>query len=1118
MNTLNKTRHLMVVIFMVAVLFGHFAGAASAADDATPTAEGVSTADATAHQNDQPADDAVTPSPSASSAPAADTATAPVDDPAEQPSASTDEGSGDAKNAAPTAEALSADEVTPTPEPAETKNGDESQSLSAANQTPVANDDFFTTPKDTPLSVAAPGVLANDTDPDGDRLTVGNLGTSTNGTVILNGDGSFVFTPKAGFVGLAGFTYKATDGTALSNDDTIVTIKVIGPNQPPVAADDVFTIRKDTGRHIDAPGVLANDSDPEGGPLFEASHTDPTHGTLITDTSGQFTYTPDPGFVGFDSYTYAVSDGIDASGATVTLLVEAPVATDDFYSIVHGGTLIVDEPGIFANDFDPNGEPISGGNFHPPSHGTLFLTTHGNFTYIPDTGFAGTDSFTYTFDVDGVTSTRGTATITVTGAPTANDDSFSTPQDIPLTVAAPGVLSNDTDPDGDSLIIGDLGGSTHGTVNLNGSGSFTFTPEAGFVGTASFTYKVSDDGSFLSNLATASIDVTANEPPVASDDTFATPKDTILTIDAPGLLANDSDPNDDPLVVSGVAAPGLPANGTIEADTLNADGSFRYLARPGFVGTDSFTYTVSDGGLTDVGTVTITVTDPTMNTPPVAVDDSYTIAKDTVLTVDAPGLLANDTDANGDKLFLAVVGGEVNGTIDSAPTDGSFSFTPNTHFAGTATFTYQIDDDAVRSNTATVTITVTGEPNEPPVANDDAYTVAQDTTLTVAAPGLLANDSDPNGDKLFLAVVGSEVNGTIDSAPTDGSFAFTPNAGFVGTATFIYQIDDDAVRSAEATVTITVIDPAGNQPPVAVDDSYSTPQDTPLTVDTAHGLLANDSDPDGDTLTAEGIEGLAHGTLDLAEDGSFVYTPDPGFVGTEDFGYDATDGTAFDEGGVTITVNAAPTEPNAPPTGHADKYKAVQDKPLTVDAATGVLANDSDPDGDRMKAQLIAATGHGSLSLNSDGSFTYTPEEGFKGKDQFTYCPSDGVSCGAPVSVQITVSKTANKSTTADPSPTADDSPGAEKSPSQESSPRAGNSPSAENSPNADSAPSTGSSPTPLSSAPQPTPKEALAVTLPSTGTGPAAHDHETTPWLPLAALAVLFVGCSAGFARRSKR
>jgi hypothetical protein len=189
---------------------------------------------------------------------------------------------------------------------------------------------------------------------------------------------------------------------------------------------------------------------------------------------------------------------------------------------------------------------------------------------------------------------------------------------------------------------------------------------------------------------------------------------------------------------------------------------------------------------------------------PIARDDFYTTTEGTPLSVPAPGVLANDLDLRGLPLTAVLVSGPANGTLVFNP-DGSFVYTPNAGFTGTDAFTYQASNGTSSSLVASVTITV-NPANQDPVAVDDSYTTAVDTPLTVPAPGVLANDSDPDGDSLTAQLVAGPSNGTLVLNP-DGSFTYTPNAGFNGTDTFTYQASDGSALSNVATVTIQVLAP-----------------------------------------------------------------------------------------------------------------------------------------------------------------------------------------------------------------------------------------------------------------------------------------------------------------------
>jgi VCBS repeat-containing protein len=284
--------------------------------------------------------------------------------------------------------------------------------------------------------------------------------------------------------------------------------------------------------------------------------------------------------------------------------------------------------------------------------------------------------------------------------------------------------------------------------------------------------------------------------------------------------------------------------------------------------------------------------------------------------------------------------------------------------------------------------------NRAPTPAADSYSTAEDTALTVAAPGVLGNDSDPDGDQLTAALVSGPGHGTL-ALNANGSFTYTPAANYNGTDSFTYKVNDGTV-TANATVSLNVT--PVNDSPTAAGDSYSTAEDTALTV-AAPGVLGNDSDLDNDTLSAVPVSGPSHGTLALNANGSFTYTPAANFNGSDSFTYRATDGALGSNlATVTLTVTAA----GDAPTAADDTYTTDEDTALTA-AAPGVLGNDSDLDGDSLSAVVDSGPAHGSLALNADGSFTYTPAADYNGTDSFTYQASDGSLTSSPATVSLTV-------------------------------------------------------------------------------------------------------------------
>jgi Ca2+-binding RTX toxin-like protein len=212
--------------------------------------------------------------------------------------------------------------------------------VTEVNDAPVAVDDAFTTIEDTPLTVTAPGVLDNDTDPDGDALTALLVASPANGTLTLNADGSFTYTPEADFIGADNFTYRANDGT--TDSGVAVVILTVSPaNRAPVAVDDAFTTPQDTPLTVAAPGVLANDTDVDGDTLTALLVTGPEHGIVQLAADGGFTYTPDEGYVGPDSFTYRAGDGLAQSETATVALTVTPLASVDVVNGTDGADRII---------------------------------------------------------------------------------------------------------------------------------------------------------------------------------------------------------------------------------------------------------------------------------------------------------------------------------------------------------------------------------------------------------------------------------------------------------------------------------------------------------------------------------------------------------------------------------------------------------------------------------------------------------------------------------------------------------------------------------------------------------------------------------------------------------
>ena len=538
-----------------------------------------------------------------------------------------------------------------------------------------------------------------------------------------------------------------------------------------------------------------------------------------------------------------------------------------------------------------------------------------------------------------------------------------------------------SDPDGDTLDY-EWTQSSGPIVTLSGADTATasFTAPLG-PATLEFQLRVCD-AEPLCDTDTVVVAVAAqvNDPPVASDDEYATDEDTPLSVAAPGVLDNDTDPEGDGLTAAVVSGP---EHGSL---ALNGDGSLGYTPEPDYNGPDSFTYTANDGGLdSDPATVTIEV--GAVDDAPVASDDEYATDEDTPLSLE---VLGNDTDPDGDRLTATVVSGPEHGSL-ALNDDGSFGYTPERDYNGPDSFSYTASDGQLDSDPASVAIEVRAV-NDAPITAGDSYATGEDEPLNVAAPGLLGNDIDPEGDGLTAALVSGPEHGSL-ALNGDGSLSYTPERDYNGPDSFTYTASDGALDSDPATVTIEV--GAVDDAPVASDDEYATDEDTPLSLE----VLGNDTDPDGDRLTATVVSGPEHGSLALNDDGSFGYTPERDYNGPDSFSYTASDGQLdSDPASVAIEVRAV----NDAPITAGDSYATGEDEPLNV-AAPGLLGNDIDPEGDGLTAALVSGPEHGSLALNGDGSFSYTPEPDYNGPDSFSYTASDGGLDSDPATVAIEV-------------------------------------------------------------------------------------------------------------------
>ena len=724
---------------------------------------------------------------------------------------------------------------------------------------PIAANDAASTLEDTPTTI---DVRANDQEVDGEVLSAPTITAApSNGTAAVNGAGNVTYTPNAEFSGTDTFTYEVCDpGNAC--DTATVTVTVVEVNDPPIAQDDAAATDVDQRVNID---VRANDSDPEGGQLENPTIVDgPANGQAQVQANGEIGYGANAGFSGTDSFTYQVCDAGNAcSTATVTVTVAPPNAppdaVDDAVSLDEDASANFDPR---ANDSDPDGDPLAAPTIDTaPSNGQAVVAANGTITYTPDADFFGIDTLIYEVCDDQNNCATATATFTVAGIdddPNAGDDDITVAQGQTTVVD---VRGNDVDVDGDVLESPTIDTPPAlGTATVLGDGTVQYvagdTP-----GSDTFTYEVCD-GTGRCDTAAVTVTIVDDQTPVPVGDTADVDEDDSIVID---VLANDVDPNGDPLTPSIATSP---ANG---AAVVLGDGTVRYTPNPDFSGEDSFTYQVCDDE-DNCATATVTVTVAPINDAPVAVDDVASTDEDAPIEV---SVTDNDSDPDGDTLTPSVATAPANGAAEVLP-GGTVRYTPNTGFIGEDTFTIEVCDPSGACDQSTLTVSVGLD--GAPLAGDDIATAQEDGETTI---NVLANDQDPEGDPLTVTAE-DPPNGEVFVQP-DGSVVYRPDPDFFGTDTFSYQVCDPTPRCDTATVTVSVT-PVDDAPRVA-DDGATTDADLPVFV----AVLDNDVEVDGEGLAVSVATAPSDGIAVAQPNGEVLYTPDAGFTGDDTFAYEACD-------------------------------------------------------------------------------------------------------------------------------------------------------------------------------------------------------------------------------------
>jgi hypothetical protein len=948
-----------------------------------------------------------------------------------------------------------------------------------------------------------------------------------------------------------------TDATAatLSADDVLV-----GLPGGIVVTNDTYTVKKGNSLSVSSPGVLANDT-PEMGSLTAELAAGPAHGTLDLGTNGGFTYVPVVSYSGIDTFTYRAQDGSSTSSvATVTITImtnRPPIATNDSYTLMANTTLTVPAPGILANDSDADADSLTAVLGAGPTHGTLSLSANGAFTYVPSANYVGSDSFTYRVSDGLATSSLATVSISVTAFTSLYSDAFTRTSLSPWVVQAGswavsgGVLTGGTNAPASygyayltnqwsdysvqsrvRLSAGGFGGGLSGRLNpatgaryaawvypegspggssvlrllkFQNWSEFTVLQQVSLtgVGTNWHTLKlvmqrnriaVHYDGSLMLGVSDPaaqpllsggiSFDLWTDATPwtltaddmvvnpvrnvLATNDSYTVRMAGTLTVLPSGVLTNDVGEIGSLTAILADNA----AHGTL---TLNTNGGFMYAPGSSYSGSDTFTYRATDGVNTS-SPATVTITIPA-NRAPAATNDSYTLMANTRLTVPAPGILANDSDADADSLTAVLDAGPTHGTL-SPSANGAFTYVPSANYVGSDSFTYRASDGLATSSLATVSLSVTAFTS----LFSDAFTHTNLSPWVVQAGNWALSDEVLTGGtnapasygyayltnqwsdysvqsrvRLSAGGFGGGLSGRLNPATgaryaawvyPEGSpggssvlrllrfqnwseFTVLQQVSLTGVGTnwhtlkLVMQGNRIAVHY-DGTLMLSVTDPAA-QPLLSGGISFDLWTDaTPWTL-TADDVVVNPvrivlATNDSYTVRMAGtltvpppgvltndfgeIGSLTAVLTDNATHGTLTLNTNGGFTYVPDSSYSGSDTFSYratDGVNTSSPATATITIPaNHAPTATNDSYTATVNSTLTVEAP-GILANDNDPDGDTLQAVLGSGPSHGILSLFTNGGFAYTPAAGYTGPDSFTYLANDGLTDSGLASVTLSV-------------------------------------------------------------------------------------------------------------------
>lgn len=869
--------------------------------------------------------------------------------------------------------------------------------LVPANPKPVAVRDTENTFKNTQKKIA---VLNNDLNIIYSSFNLNIKTLPLHGIVALTAGGdSVLYTPALNYLGLDSFYYKICTGVPTQCDSAWAVINVVlPPNIRPDAVNDITSTFKNTLKKI---GVLANDNDPDGNSLTVSIITLPVNGTAVL-TGDSISYTPNLTFRGKDSLQYKICDnGIpslcDSAWVFITITNRRPIALNDTAATFRN---TLKKIAILNNDSEPDGDPLTISLLTAPRHGTVtFINDTAN--YLPNSSFVGMDSLRYKICDNQTPSLCDSAWVFIRVLPVIQGGGgglLFADGNISICYSVFTALGNITNT-GATTIVGDIGtnfGTISGLTPAMVSGAIHSTPDSS---TSHVAGDINSSYAFYGNLTPQE----TLTPSQFGNNLVLVPRvyrinGSITLTDSVTFSAQNNPDALFVIQVNGAFTMGI-ASKIILKDSARAsniiwkiDGATSLGANSIFKGTifGNNTITIGSGvniegrAFTSNGNITLNVSNvhlpkglgpcgaPTTNSAPFAVNDTVTTPKNVAVNID---VTANDWDPNGDALLVSLRVLPKNGTAVLSASNHIY-YTPNTGFVGLDSLRYKICDDGIPTLCDSAWVFITVGPNIRPVAVNDTAKTNKNTVVTI---DVRANDFDANNDPLIVSILTAPLHGT--AIMVGNNVRYTPNSNFTGWDTLRYRICDDGIP-VYCDSALVFINTVTNNAPIAVNDTLTTLFYIPVTIN----VTANDSDPDGDSLSVSLLVLPLHGTAVLSGR-NVIYTPNLLYFGLDSFSYKICDsGTPTLCDSAWVFIN---TVTNRAPLAVDDYVKALKNFAQTI----VVTANDSDPDGNLLTVSIIGSPKHGTVFLVGN-DIRYSPDFNYLGLDSFPYQICDN---GSPV-------------------------------------------------------------------------------------------------------------------------